>query len=590
MIASSSSTLRSLWRHLCGHRALTAAVFLLALLEAFFSAASISALIPVSGSILQPGNSQSVPWPLGWLVAVVGSDPARLLLLLAALLVTKVIIALLKVALTAHLRRIVWQSWSLKLVKRFIFMPYSQWLKQDSGELINLVGYEVNRCTSLLSVAISVATNLLSCAMLILALLLADWRVVVVGLCGVGLLYIFGMRRINLHAARYGALAVQLARVSAGLLSETMQGVRDIRLLGAEKKRLTDVEEVVRKSTNNDFHLSLLQAIPANAVELVLAIVVLCAALVLMIPNFSITASAFPIIIFFVVAIFRLSTYAASLSTLHVKLVGRWPSMITVLNALNDEANRDHRDGVFDGDVVPEHQYLNLRPLEGFSIRELTFRHNDRVILDSVSLDLPLGSVTYLFGPSGSGKSTLADLVARLHEPPTGALLLDRFDATKLPIEVWRKIVGYVSQDPVLFSGTLHDNVAIGMPNTSEDDVANALIEAGAEDLLSREGGGLYRMLSERGRNLSGGQRCRIAIARCLLRKPALIILDESTGGLEGDLELDIVERLRRRADLAVLIVSHRHEAATAADQVVSIHAAKIQVDRALPVDFRVNK
>ncbi|WP_349371501.1 ATP-binding cassette domain-containing protein [Salinarimonas sp.] len=575
--------LRALWRRLAGDRLALVFVLVLAAVEAVLAAVSIAALIPVGGAVMPGGSAASAPWPMDGLVELVGDDPSALLATLAALLLAKVAVALGRIALTAHVRRRVWRRWARLLVEGFLRMPYARWVGQDSGELINLVGNELNRGTSLITTAIGATTHLLSLLSLLVALLLVDWRVVA-GAAVVGVVvYVVGMRKVNEAARGYGTRAVTLARAAAGLLAETMQGVRDIRLLRAEEKRLADVDEVVGRSTDNDFKLTILQAVPANAVELALAGVLLAAGIALGSVGESANGSAIlPVLLFFVVALFRLSTYAAALSALQVKLVGRWPSLVSVLAAMESTAGVVASEPRH-GRPTPE-AIASYRPAHGFFVRDLSFRHGDAPVLDRVALDLPLGSVTYLFGPSGSGKSTLADLLARLHEPSAGSLLVDGRDAGETPIAVWRSLVGYVSQEPVLFAGTLADNVAIGRPEASRAEIEAALAAAGALEIVEGLPQGLATRLAERGRNFSGGQRCRIAIARALIRDPALVILDESTGGLEGALEADIVARLRARPGLAVLVISHRRENAAGADQVVALEGGRLRVERPLRI------
>lgn len=553
----------------------------LAVVEAVLSAISIAALIPVGGSVIPGGSAENAPWPLNTIVKLVGDHPPALLATLAGLLLAKVAVGFGRIALTAHIRRRVWRRWANRLVAGSLLMPYKTWLKKDVGELINLVGNELKRGTSLITTGVGFITQILSFLALLLALLLVDWRVVA-GATLLGLFaYHFGMRKVTKRARHYGTKAVKLARNAANLVSETMQGTRDIRLLRAEEKRLSDVDDVVHRSTDNDFKLAILQAIPANAVELGLAAALLAAGVMIgFTGENAYGASLLPVLLFFIVALFRLSAYAAALSTVQVKIVGRWPSLVSVLSAM---------ESTTDGDgTAPRHEIPTAevcaayKPKEGFFVRNLSFQHGKTAVLERVDLDLPLGTVTYLFGPSGSGKSTLADLLARLHELPEASLFVDERDACEIPIEVWRSLVGYVSQEPVLFAGTLADNIVVGRPDASDAEIEAALLAAGALEIAENLPARLATHLAERGKNLSGGQRCRIAIARALIRDPKLVILDESTGGIESALELDIVRQLRKRPDLAVLVISHRRENVGEADQVISLNGGRLRVERAL--------
>ena len=574
---------RAVLAQLAGYRLALCCVMGLSILEALFAALSITALIPVAGAFVQSGADEAThgtPWPLGELNSLAGDDPISVLMILAALLAAKVAATLARVVLMAQIKRRLWRRWAHRLVERFLHMPYRRWLRQDSGELINLASNEMNRAMSVISSSVTLVTQALSIVLLFTSLVVVDWRVSLVAVAGGSILYFGGLRRINRASRRYGTVAVGLARAVVGLVAETMRAVRDIRLLSAEGRRLDDVDEVVARSTNNDFRVTLLHAIPTNSVDLLLALLIVAAALAALAagdggPN----ATFLPLLLFFLVALFRLAGYAASVATLYVKLANRYPSLVAVMRALSvDDAER--RVEAEAGAVPGRAEVEAWRPTEGFSLRDLTFSYNGRPVLDKLSLELPLGSLTYLFGPSGSGKSSLADIVARLHDASPGTLLLDGRDSNEVPLSAWRHLVGYVSQDPVLFSGTLYGNLVLGRGDIARADVAAALDVVGMGDFVRELDDGLDTPLVESGRNLSGGQKCRIAIARALLRNPSLLILDESTNGLEPALEAAILARLRERRGLTVLVISHRRDNADAADQIATIEGGAIRMER----------
>ena len=158
-------------------------------------------------------------------------------------------------------------------------------------------------------------------------------------------------------------------------------------------------------------------------------------------------------------------------------------------------------------------------------MRDLTFRHPERPLgargaerpaLEGVSFDLAPGEVVGVFGPTGAGKSTLLDLVARVYDPPAGALELDGADVNTVDIRTWRGALAYVPQDAFLFSESLRDNIALAAPEGERDDarVAAAAADAALADDPSALPEGLDTVVGERGITLSGGQRQRSALAR----------------------------------------------------------------------------
>jgi ATP-binding cassette subfamily B protein len=164
-----------------------------------------------------------------------------------------------------------------------------------------------------------------------------------------------------------------------------------------------------------------------------------------------------------------------------------------------------------------------------------------------------------LVGPSGAGKSTLFDLIQRFYEPASGSVLINDCALPDLTLASLRSAVGYVPQDPVLFSGTLRENLRYAVPHARDDEIFAGLELAYAASFVQALPDGLDTRVGEDGVGLSGGQRQRLAIARALLSKPALLLLDEATSALDAESEHHIrlsIEGLKGR--MTILVIAHR--------------------------------
>lgn len=197
-------------------------------------------------------------------------------------------------------------------------------------------------------------------------------------------------------------------------------------------------------------------------------------------------------------------------------------------------------------------------------------------ILTAVDLEIPAGRTVAIVGATGSGKSTIAKLMVRLWDPDSGVIHLDRRDLRSFARTELASEVALVAQDGFLFDDTVDGNITLGLP-VGADEVAEALRLAGASEFVAALPDGRDTRIGERGLSLSGGQRQRISLARALVRRPRLLVLDDATSAVDPSVEVEILRGLRR-AELpsTVVIVAYRRSSITLADEVVYVEEGRI--------------
>jgi ABC-type multidrug transport system fused ATPase/permease subunit len=205
----------------------------------------------------------------------------------------------------------------------------------------------------------------------------------------------------------------------------------------------------------------------------------------------------------------------------------------------------------------------------------VSFRYpgrKDIEVLNSISLEAGRGEQIALVGPSGAGKSTLASLLLRFYEPDSGVLLFDGRPAPGFPLTQLRRQMAFVPQEVILFGGTIRENIAYGKPEASEDEMIAAARNANAHEFITRFPEQYDTVVGERGIRLSGGQRQRIAIARAILKDPAILVLDEATSSLDSESELLVQEALENlMRDRTSFVIAHRLSTIRKADKIVVV-------------------
>ncbi|XP_075770914.1 antigen peptide transporter 1-like isoform X1 [Pelodiscus sinensis] len=203
---------------------------------------------------------------------------------------------------------------------------------------------------------------------------------------------------------------------------------------------------------------------------------------------------------------------------------------------------------------------------------------DDAPALKGVSLELRPGEVTALVGPSGAGKSALVALLERFYEPQRGRLLLDGRDLREYEHQYLHRQVALVSQRPVLFARSLHENIAYGLGECSRQEVTGAARRANAHGFIDRLSQGYDTDVGETGGQISGGQRQGVAIARALLRDPKVLILDDATSALDTESQLWVEREVyEARAGRSVLLIAHRLSAVERADRIVVLEAGQVR-------------
>jgi ATP-binding cassette subfamily B protein len=215
----------------------------------------------------------------------------------------------------------------------------------------------------------------------------------------------------------------------------------------------------------------------------------------------------------------------------------------------------------------------------GVEIQNLGFHYpsNQNPVLSDVSFEIKPGERIAIVGPSGAGKTTLFQLLQRFYDPTSGEILFNGINIRDLELEALRKMIGVVPQDIVIFSDNAMENIRFGKMDATDDEVFAAARLAIADEFISRLPEGYQSFLGDRGIRLSGGQKQRIAIARVLLKNPALLLLDEATSALDAESELLVQRALEAAMDhRTTIVIAHRLSTVKQADKILVLEHGRI--------------
>lgn len=228
-----------------------------------------------------------------------------------------------------------------------------------------------------------------------------------------------------------------------------------------------------------------------------------------------------------------------------------------------------------------EPESRQVEKLEGLiELKDVTFFYPSRpdvTIFDNFCLKINAGMTVALVGQSGSGKSTIIGLIERFYDPIAGRITVDGIDIKKYNLKSLRKNIGLVQQEPVLFASSIRENILYGNENATESEIIKAATAANAHNFISSLPEGYETFCGERGVQLSGGQKQRIAIARAVLKDPAILLLDEATSALDAESERVVQEALDRlMQNRTTVVVAHRLSTIRNADSIAVLQEGKI--------------
>lgn len=540
-------------------------LFSLLLLEGIVAASSVLAVIPLADFLLDPGlNNPSVVtlfiqknfllfdipinfWAFGIFFAFLN--------LLNGLLKVLIRFAIL------NIKYVILRNLLSDTLEKFFKTRWSFFSGESQGKILNTMNKELITIGDTIG---AIATQFSQLIQFFIYLSIPLWLNASMTLTAIVIAFVFGVifLRLNKYSYKLGKMNTETANNAMGVLSEILQSARII--LGFGKQKEAKFKYI--KAFDAHMNVTIKTQVLADIV-----------------PNFFKPLGILATVIAFGIAL-NLGSRISELTAVLWSLLNIMPLLSTLLQT-NISINN----------FIPSYEQLSLlrkranehketggniiftEMVEGVRFDNVCFSYVDKQTLSNLDLFIAKGKVTALVGESGSGKSTITDLVLGLQIPNEGLVNIDGVSLNNYNLDSFRKRVGYVPQEPILFNSSVRDNLLWSKSSSSEEDLWGALSAANASLFVKQLPQGVDTIVGDRGARMSGGQRQRIALARALLRKPELLILDEATSALDDESERLIKESIEGLSkNTSILIVAHRLSTIKNADQVYVMQNGRV--------------
>ena len=492
---------------------------------------------------------------------------------LGALLTIIVAIALLKSALTfvgtkyvGYTTARIQTDLRLDFLRSMLGARWSYFTSQPAGRLTNAMGTEPERAASAILYAVMLLASLIQGGIYITAAFLISPYVALAAIVtGFGMIAILSwFTRMSRSA---GEAQTTILNSMLGRFVDALQGIKPIKAMALENRFVPMLEHEVT-ALRTALRGQVFASTTVRSFQEPVATIVLAIGLFVCLTWFNV-----PIIDLMVLAVLfwravqTLGGFQKTAQSMVVQESALW-SLLDATRAAQKQCEE------VAGSPPP--------PLaQNLTFERVSFAHGQKQVLEEISLVIPANQLTAVVGPSGTGKTTIADLAIGLYRPQSGDIRIDGVSLANIDLYAWRAMIGYVPQETALFAGTILTNVTLGDENFTEADAEAALRAAGAWDFVQSLPLRLLSSTGERGQHLSGGQRQRIAIARAMIRKPRLLVLDEATTALDPATERAICATLRELAkNVTILAISHQPAMVDTAD-----HVYRIENDTALSAE-----
>lgn len=545
-----------------------AGLLALSLFAVGVNALTVVMLIPLSGSVLGESLGQD-SFILQLISRIIDINLHTIIILILALIATHAALELIRNAVIISLVEFLRRIFQMRMAGFYIHQPFSEIARKPKGQLLENMIKNTANALRLIKLLLNFLNEVLIFLIMLATAASVHWQLVAVTIAGFAIVaLILGVPYIRM-GIRLGQRQVQYQQKLASEMTTLLTDLKEIKIAFAHRFRLQLLDRLSLASFKIISLAKLFAILPSLAIVSVLALLFLIAFVVIN-PSVHAIEANIPLILFGFGIGYKLLGAATNITKLFYRIGHSRYAFDLVMDIVTQPfVPESARSGI----AAPTELKQGLRFDHvdfAWGQQKNTQRHS---VLRSCSFSIKAGRTVLLSGKSGSGKTTIVDLIVRLYQPDSGSILVDGQEVSKLDLASWRRQIGYVAQGSAVFSGSLRDNIALDRSALDDARILAALKMAGLQDFCANLPGGLSYKLREGGGNLSEGQCKRIVLARTLVRKPSILIIDEAFSGIEEALEAQILSDLKRENPrITIIIISHRASTHDLVDDILLVH------------------
>lgn len=568
--------LRRILGYLSAYKGSLGLYFLFSVLSAASAVMSIGLLLPILNVLFLPqvggsGNTFNDKLLAGAQYVAQSKDTLSILgvicLVVVLFTVLKNLFTFLAISILLPVRHAIVRKMRNDMFEKLLALPIGYFTEEKKGDLMSRMTYDVNEVqTSVMSVMEVVIREPILIlfylsSMVFISPQLSLFLLIFLPISGLAI------GRIGSSLRRYArTLSEQMSDINS-VLDETLSGIRVVKAFNAEKwqyLRFLKLNNENYRLRNKSASRQELASPLSETMGVIVVAIILWFGGRLVLKEHSLAPGMFiTYIALFTQIINPVKNLSSALNQVQKgsAALARMEEVLSVENTITDAPN-----------ALPIQAFR-----EKIELRNVSFSYGEKVILQDINLTIEKGKTVALVGASGAGKSTLADLIPRFHDVSSGEILIDGKNIKSLKLDDLRRLMGVVSQEPILFNDTLYNNITLGTGGATKERVIDAAKIAHADGFISSKSTGYESIAGDRGTRLSGGERQRITIARAVLKNPPILILDEATSSLDTESERIVQEAIiNLMKDRTSVVIAHRLSTVQNADEIVVLQQGKI--------------